>query len=102
MILLIGFERNLDDNAEAPMFVRSRRKTMCRTIGLHQSVLDVRQANAGRLGIDRSATWPRSTIGNFDPHCSALTLSGNPDVCAMFRRSDRIFDRILDQRLEQQ
>ena len=41
-------------------------------------------------------------VGDFDPHRLPLALRGHPDVGAILGRRHRIFDRIFDQRLQQQ
>jgi len=41
-------------------------------------------------------------LAGLDADAAALPLSLDPDVCAALARSDGIFDRILDQRLEQE
>src|SRR4029453_7654139 len=102
MFFLVVFERNFDDNAEPPMFVRSRGKAMRRAIGLRQTVLDVRQADSGALGIDRVTPRPRPAVGHLYPYRPAFAARGDPDIGAMFGPSDGIFDRVFDQRLEQQ
>ena len=73
-------------------------------IGLRQTVANVGQTDAGRLLRPHRmiAVRARAGVGDGDDHAVDLPARLDRDVGAFLLRRHRIFDRILDQRLEQQ
>src|SRR5205085_6391161 len=99
--LVSGFIGNFYDNAKAPLVVLFGLETMRSAIGLRQSVANVRQSDAGRRASDHFAARTVAIVGDLDPDRLSLARGADPHVRAVFSRSDRIFDRIFDERLEQ-
>src|SRR5690348_9971374 len=99
--LVSGLVGNFDDNTKAPALVLSGLETVCRAIGLRQPVANVRQSDAGRRAGGNLRALAVAVVGHLDAYRLALARRGDPDVGAVLGRSHGIFDRILDQRLEQ-
>src|SRR6185503_564277 len=99
--LVSGFVGNFDDNAKTPALVLSGLETMCGAIGLRQSVANVRQSDAGRRTGGKFGAVAVAVVGDLDADRLSLAGGRHPDVGAVFGRGHRIFDCILDERLEQ-
>src|SRR5215203_2477340 len=75
---------------------------MGQAVGLRQTVPDVRQSDSGGGTGREIVPLAVPIVGNLDADALALAAGGDPDVGTVLARRYRIFDRILDQRLEQE
>ena len=73
---------------------------MVGSIGLRQPVAGIRQSDAGGGGRRGGFIQPRAGIGHRDRHPVAGQICIDGDVGTFFLRRHRIFDRILDDRLQ--